>query len=168
MITIADPDTHKPLKYNILYLLMSFGGSHDIISMYEILKEVRKTPEMPDNKHKYTGIERALKELDKEGFALQKDIVKGVAYYSASPETILKIAENVGKRYKNMDHDLSILENEIQFTNNSYEILGHGKNGYLGIDNIPASRLNDFGDKIENWADLDKHGHVVHPKKTQR
>ncbi len=161
MITIPDPDISKPLKYNILYLLMSFDGSHDVISMYEILKEVRK---MPDNKDKYKGIERALKELDKEGFSLKKDIVKGVVYYSPSPETVLKIAENVLKEYKNMDHDASILENEIQFTENVYEKLGHGNNGYLGIDNIQAPRLSEFGDKIEKWYYVDKKGHI---KKTQ-
>ena len=158
MITIADPDIRKPLKYNILYLLMS--GRYDIIALYEILKKARY---MPDNKDKYKGIERALKELDKEGFALQKDIVKQVAYYSASPETILKIAENVEKEYKNMDHDLSILENEIQFTDNIYEKLGHGS--YLGIDNSQATRLREFGDKIENWYYVDKKGHI---KKTQQ
>ena len=158
MITIADPDTRKPLKYNILYLLMS--GRYDIVALYEILKKARY---MPDNKDKYKGIERALKELDKEGFALQKDIVKQVAYYSASPETILKIAENVEKEYKNMDHDLSILENEIQFTDNIYEKLGHGKKGYLGIDNSQASRLNGYLD--EKWYYVDKKGHI---KKTQQ
>ena len=158
MITIADPDTRKPLKYNILYLLMS--GRYDIVALYEILKKARY---MPDNKDKYKGIERALRELDKEGFALQKDIIKQVAYYSASPETILKIAENVEKEYKNMDHDLSILENEIQFNDNIYEKLGHGS--YLGIDNSPATRLREFGDKIENWYYVDKKGHI---KKTQQ
>ena len=158
MITIADPDTRKPLKYNILYLLMS--GRYDIVALYEILKKARY---MPDNKDKYKGIERALRELDKEGFALQKDIVKQVAYYSASPETILKIAENVGREYKNMDHDLSILENEIQFNDNIYEKLGHGS--YLGIDNSQATRLREFGDKIENWYYVDKKGHI---KKTQQ
>ena len=158
MITIADPDTRKPLKYNILYLLMS--GRYDIVALYEILKKARY---MPDNKDKYKGIERALRELDKEGFALQKDIIKQVAYYSASPETILKIAENVEKEYKNMDHDLSILENEIQFTDNIYEKLGHGS--YLGIDNSQATRLREFGDKIENWYYVDKKGHI---KKTQQ
>lgn len=158
MITIPDPDISKPLKYNILYLLMS--GRYDIITMYEILKEVRN---MPDDRHKYQGIEHALRELDKEGFALQKDIVKQVAYYLASPETILKIAENVGKEYKNMDHDLSILENEIQFTDNIYEKLGHGKKGYLGIDNSQASRLNGYLD--EKWYYVDKKGHI---KKTQQ
>ena len=158
MITIPDPDISKPLKYNILYLLMS--RRYDIITMYEILKEAR---DMPDNKDKYKGIERALKELDKEGFSLKKDIVKGVGYYSASPETVLKISENVLKEYKNMDQDASILENEIQFTDNVYEKLGHGS--YLGIDNSQAPRLSEFGDKIENWYYVDKKGHI---KKTQQ
>ena len=156
MITIPDPDISKPLKYNILYLLMS--GRYDIIAMYEILKEVRN---MPDDRHKYQGIEHALRELDKEGFALHKDIVKGVAYYSASPETVLKIYENVLKEHKNMDHDASLLNDEIQFTDNVYEKLGHGS--YLGIDNSQASRLNGYLD--ENWYYVDKKGHI---KKIQR
>ena len=156
MITIPDPDISKPLKYNILYLLMS--GRYDIIAMYEILKKAR---DMPDDRHKYQGIEHALRELDKEGFALHKDIVKGVAYYSASPETVLKIYENVLKEHKNMDHDASLLNDEIQFTDNVYEKLGHGS--YLGIDNSQASRLNGYLD--ENWYYVDKKGHI---KKIQR
>ena len=62
-----------------------------------------------------------------------------------------------------MDHDLSILENEIQFNDNIYEKLGHGS--YLGIDNSQATRLREFGDKIENWYYVDKKGHI---KKTQQ
>lgn len=160
MITVADPDTHKPLKYNILYLFLISAGRYDIITMYEILREVR---EMPDDRHKYQGIEQALKQLDKEGFALHKALVKGVAYYSASPQTILKITQNLILTYKGIGHKATILENEIQFTDNVYEKLGHGS--YLGIDNTEAPRLREFGNKIENWYYIDKHGHI---KKTQQ
>ena len=163
MITIPDPDISKPLKYNILYLLIS--GRYDIITMYEILKELRK---ITVNKDKYRIIEMALKQLDKEGFALKKDIVKGVAYYSASPETILKLTQNLILTYKDIDHKATILENEIQFTDNIYEKLGHGKNGYLGIDNTQATRLREFEDNIENWYYVDAKGHLVKPKKTPR
>ncbi len=155
MITIPDPDISKPLKYNILYLLIS--GRYDIITMYEILKEARY---MPDNKDKYKGIERALRELDKEGFALKKDIVKGVAYYSASQETILKLTENVIKEANKVNHDASLLNDEIENIDNIYEKLGHGS--YLGIDNSQASRLNGYLD--EKWYYVDKKGHI---KKTQ-
>ena len=91
------------------------------------------------------------------------EVAQAILTIFNNDSNFLKIAENVGKEYKNMDHDLSILENEIQFTDNIYEKLGHGKKGYLGIDNSQASRLNGYLD--EKWYYVDKKGHI---KKTQQ
>jgi hypothetical protein len=126
MRTVPDINPEKPLKYNALYILMS--GKYDIASLYDILGEVREIPKKRKNKgntdkpknykDKYRSIERAIKGLDNEGFAIRREeVMKGnsiIAYYSASPQTLLKTAENVMKEHADLVNGLSTLEKEIK------------------------------------------------------
>lgn len=99
---MPDSDPKRPLKYNVLWLIAK-GYALDIEQFYSILREIRKMPlnikrrktekTLPDeseeidiNKHKYTQIERALVQLQREGWPITKEIDNhGIAWYSAGP-----------------------------------------------------------------------------------
>ncbi len=81
MRSLPDKDSKAPVKNNILWLLMRYRMDIDIF--YRTLQNMRK---MPTGKDKYRSIERALRELDKEGWPIIKEIDKhGITWYSAGP-----------------------------------------------------------------------------------
>lgn len=99
---MPDSDPKRPLKYNVLWLIAK-GYVLDIEQFYSILREIRKMPlnikrrktekTLPDeseeidiNKHKYTQIERALVQLQREGWPITKEIDNHrIAWYGAGP-----------------------------------------------------------------------------------
>lgn len=100
MFTIPSPDPKRPLKCNILWVI-SEGCVLDIEQFYAVLSEMRddmpihpvkveekdRMPDEPEfkdnNKHKYTEIRRALLQLQKEGWPINKHVDQnGVAWYS--------------------------------------------------------------------------------------
>ena len=92
MFTIPSPDPKRPLKCNILWVI-SEGCVLDIEQFYAVLSEMRddmpihpvkveekdRMPDEPEfkdnNKHKYTEIRRALLQLQKEGWPINKPIL---------------------------------------------------------------------------------------------
>lgn len=80
MFTIPDPDPKKPLKNNILYLF-SAGYILDVDSIYQNISGKR---DIPSGKDKYRGIERAIKQLEKEEWPIHKESDKnGIIWYRA-------------------------------------------------------------------------------------
>ena len=101
MFTIPSRDPKRPLKCNILWII-SEGYVLDIGQLYTVLREMRdnmpihlikvenedRMPDEPEfkdaNKHKYTQIERAIVQLQREGWPLVKETDNnGIAWYYA-------------------------------------------------------------------------------------
>lgn len=80
MFSIPDPDPAKPLKCNILWYFRA-GYVLDIDGFYNNLKRTR---EIPSGKNKYSGIERAVKQLVREGWPVSRIMDhNGIAWYFA-------------------------------------------------------------------------------------
>ena len=162
MRTVPDINPEKPLKYNTLYILMS--GKYDIASLYDILCEVREIPKKRKNKgnadkpknykDKYRSIERAIKQLNDEGFAIMREEVrKGnsvIAYYSASPQTLLKTAENVMREHADLVKGLSTLEKEIEL------------NHLFGYPYIEFKYEKDDPRNLKETVEIDINGKIKH------
>lgn len=79
MKTLPTNDPKAQLKRNILWLIGD-GQNLDIMSFYEVLSKMR---DMPHGKDKYRGIERALEQLEREGWPINKHVDhNGVAWYA--------------------------------------------------------------------------------------
>jgi hypothetical protein len=80
VLSFPSPDSKEPIKNNILYLFWK-GYNLELDILYRTLCNMR---EMPTGKDKYRGIERALKQLQKEGWPIHMEPDgNGITWYSA-------------------------------------------------------------------------------------
>lgn len=118
MFTFPDPDPNKPLKYNVLWLI-AMGYALDVGQFYDILrhmgmdmplklKKIEEDKRMPDeplekdiNKHKYTQIKRALVQLQKEGWPINRQVLNGVAWYGMGEGFTKFLLERFSVYFKN-------------------------------------------------------------------
>ena len=160
MLSFPSPDSKEPIKNNILYLFWR-GYNLDLDILYRTLCNMR---EMPTGKDKYRGIERALRQLQKEGWPIHMEPDgNGITWYSAgegfdsrlkeSMQNFLEVLKHV-KRSMDYAKRYDVQIREVQKTYPDAKISLKGPEIFVGRDKV--------------WVPLKFVPHYVEPLKKEK